>query len=480
MKNITRVATAGLAFWCVAISSALKADEPDTLKPCFLSGVKERVKCASFEVPLDYSEPGRGSITLHATIVPAKAGTPAEDAFVVFAGGPGQAAGEYGALTRVAFDAIRTKRDIVLLDQRGTGRSAGVQCKGDAVPEALSGLTAMARECMESASIDVRHITMENLVRDTEEARARLGYTQLNLWGGSYGTRTVALYLRRYPERVRSIIVDGVLPPDVSLFETAAQSAERAKHLIAQDCANNAVCAERFPTFEADIDTLMTKAKAGELRYSGTDPVTGEPMELKFLHGYAVEALRGAFYLADTTTYLPLVVDQAVNGDLGPLIASLLGGTAVSESMYLGTTYSILCGDEVPRLTTEQARVAGEGSFAGDSYYQFWKAGCDGWVSTPPEPDALTMIGSDVPALVLSGNLDPITPPSMGEHFVKGFPNGRHIVVPGTGHNTSYVGCMPSLMAKFVETLDVSALDASCFDHLKRLPFAVGLNGNTE
>ncbi|WP_262689494.1 alpha/beta hydrolase [Kordiimonas aestuarii] len=481
MNNITRATTAGFALWCTALAGgAATAAEPDNLKPCFLSGVKQRVQCASFDVPLDYSEPGSGTVTLHATIVPAKASTPAEDPFLVFAGGPGQAAGDYGMLVHVAFDNIRTKRDIILLDQRGTGRSAGVRCDGDEIPEKLSDMTALARQCRESAPIDVRHITMENVVRDAEEVRARLGYETLNLWGGSYGTRTVALYLRRYPERVRSIVVDGVLPPDVSLFETSPQSAERAKHLIAEDCAANTACAARFPNFEADVDALMAKAKAGELHYSGPDPVTGETIEFDLQHGFAVEALRGAFYTADTTTYVPLVVDEAVKGNLNPLIASLLGATAISESMYLGTTYSILCGDEIPRLSEAEAVAAGEGSFAEDSYYRYWKAGCAGWDSTMPESDALTPIEGDVPALVLSGNLDPITPPSMGDHFVGGFPNGRHIVVPGTGHNTSYVACMPSLMADFIENLDVSALDISCFDHLRRLPLAVGRNGNTE
>jgi pimeloyl-ACP methyl ester carboxylesterase len=481
LRYITRVATAAFGLGLATLGGTAQADEgPKKLEPCFLAGIKEKVKCASFDVPLDYGNPEGGSITLHATIVPAKSSSPAADPFLVFAGGPGQAAGDYGALVRLAFDPIRAKRDIVLLDQRGTGRSAGVQCEGEQIPDTLEDLTLLAAECREKADIDVRHITMENVVRDAEEVRASLGYPELNLWGGSYGTRTVALYLRRYPERVRSIIVDGVLPPDVSLFTTAAASAERAKRKIAEDCAADPACAERFPNFEADIDAIMAKAKAGELTYNGPDPLSGEPIEMKLMFGLAVEALRGAFYAADSTVHIPLVVDMAAKGNLQPLVASLLGGTAVSESMYLGTTYSILCGDEIPRVTDEEAARAAEGSFASDSYYQFWKAGCKGWRSTLAEADALLPIESDVPALVLSGELDPVTPPSMGEHLVKGFPNGRHIVVPGTGHNTGHVACMPGVMRDFVETLDAKAIDASCINHLKRLPLAVGINGNVK
>lgn len=481
MRHITRVTAAVLGLGLAAFGGAALADEDQKhLEPCFLAGIKEKVKCASFDVPLDYGNPESGMITLHATIIPAKSSSPAPDPFFVFAGGPGQAAGDYGLLVRLAFDPILAKRDIVLLDQRGTGRSAGIRCDSDLIPETFEEMTELAAECRQNAAIDVRHITMENVVRDAEEVRASLGYPTLNLWGGSYGTRTVALYLRRYPERVRSIIVDGVLPPDVPLFLSAPVSAERAKRKIAEDCAASPVCAERFPNFEADVDALVAKAKAGGLKYVGRDPLSGEPLEMTLMYGLVVEALRGSFYAADSTIYIPLVVDMAAKGNLQPLVASLLGGTAVSESMYVGTTYSILCGDEIPRVTAEEVAKAAEGSFAGDSYYRYWKAGCDGWSSTLAEADALTPIKSDVPALVLSGDLDPVTPPSMGEHLVQGFPNGRHIVVPGTGHNTGHVACMPGLMRDFVETLDAGALDTSCLDHLKRLPLAVGINGNVK
>ncbi len=481
MRHITRVATAALGLGLASLAGAAQAEEEKArLEPCFLAGLKEKVKCARFDVPLDYSNPEGGSITLHATIVPARSSSPEPDPFFVFAGGPGQAAGDYGGFVRLAFDPIRTRRDIVLLDQRGTGRSAGVQCEADEVPEKLEDMTRLARECREKAGIDVRAITMENVVRDAEEVRAHLGYPALNLWGGSYGTRTVALYLRRYPERVRSIIVDGVLPPDVSLFETAPESAERAKRLIAEDCAKDPACAERFPNFEADINALMAKAKAGDLRYTGPDPLSGEVIDMPIMFGLAVEALRGSFYGADSTVYVPLVVDMAAKGNLQPLVASLLTGTAVSESMYLGTTYSILCGDEIPRVKAEDISARAQGSFAEDSYYRFWKAGCEGWMSERTEADALTPIRSDVPALVLSGNLDPVTPSSLGEHLVQGFPNGRHIVVPGTGHNTGHVACMPELMREFVETLDATSLDTTCLGHLERLPLAVGINGNVK
>ena len=483
MKNITRVATATIIMASVGLcldSSRPAAAEDATVKfnPCYIAGVKDRLRCTDIDLPLDYTNPGGERISVHVTIVPAKASTPAPDPFLVFAGGPGQAAGDYGLLVRAAFDPIHAKRDIILIDQRGTGQSAGLKCGGDEIPYPLDRFTATTKFCFDQAPKLARQITMENTVRDTDEIRAKLGIEKLNLWGGSYGTRTVALYLKRCPKHVRSLIVDGVLPPDVSLFETAGQSAERAKHLIAEDCAASPACNSRFPDFEAQIDALLDKAKAGDLRYQGPDPVSGEMQDIEFGFGMMVEALRASFYGADSTVFLPLVVDDASKGNLRPLVAAMSNGAGVSDSMYLGNTLSILCGDEIGRVDDASAQRAGEGSFAADSYYRFWKAGCMGWQASPAAPDAFEPARGDVPALVLSGNLDPITPPTMGDHFVAGFPNGRHLVVGGTGHNTGYVGCMPRLMADFVDDLDASALDASCLDHLKRLPIVTGINGN--
>lgn len=486
MKKIIRVATIMTGVWLVpvlTVQAGVRADEPSIepveFSPCYVRGLKERVSCAQVDLPENYADPSGQQVQIHLTHLPAKSGSPEKDPFVIFAGGPGQAAGDYGALVRLAFKDIRAKRDILLIDQRGTGRSFGIRCESEEMPYPLERFTELAQDCMAATSANTALITMENVVRDTDEIRKRLGYEQLNLWGGSYGTRTVALYLKRYPERVRSIIVDGVLPPDVPLFATVAANADRAMQMIVVDCESNTSCANIYPDLSGQLDNLLTQAEAGNLSYHGPDPVSGEPMELNIGRGLVVEALRSSFYAADQTTYIPLVIGEAAKGNLKPLISALLGGTAVSDTMFLGATFSILCGDEISRVEADEAKSLGESSFAGDTYYRFWSAGCRGWESAAAAPDAFEPIGGNVPALVLSGDLDPITPPSMGDHFVKGFPNGRHIVVPATGHNTGHIACMPGLMAEFLEDLDAGALDTSCFEHLKRLPFATGLNGAT-
>lgn len=484
MKPISKITTASLLALAAILPAGAQQDKDDAAatEACFIKGVRERVRCLSMDVPLDYASPDGQQITLHAAIVPAKSSRSEADPIWVFAGGPGQAAGEYGVLASAAFREIRQTRDIVLVDQRGTGKSNGLNCDVEPgeVMSSLEDWTRFIADCRAKTDIDVRHFTMENVVRDMEAVRQALGYHQLNLWGGSWGTRTVGLYLKRYPAHVRSIIVDGVAPPDISLFESAPVSAERAKHLLAEDCRNNEACTARYPDFEKQIDALLAKAAAGELRFMGNDPASGEPLDLDISFVMAVESIRSVMYSADATVLLPFVVDAAVNGNLEPLIALYAGGASASDSMYLGSTLSILCGEEVPRTRMNVLEQAAADSFARDSYYRYWQAGCKAWDALPGAVDAHDPITSDVPALILSGYLDPVTPPSMGEHWLKGFPNGRHIVVAGNGHITSNTACMPHLLNDFVTTLDAGALDTECLGHLKRLPVVTGLNGTVD
>ena len=141
---------------------------------------------------------------------------------------------------------------------------------------------------------------------------------------------------------------------------------------------------------------------------------------------------------------------------------------------------SVEGGEEVPRTRMDVLKRTAADSFARDSYYRYWQAGCTAWDALPGAEDAHDPITSNVPALILSGDLDPVTPPSMGEHWLKGFPNGRHIVVAGNGHITSNTACMPHLLNDFVTTLDAGALNTECLGHLKRLPVVTGLNGTVD
>ena len=212
-------------------------------------GIKAR--CGQFVRPENPSDPDGGSITMNVAVVPALSLEPASDAVVPIAGGPGQASTYFYAATATAFEELRRDRDIVLLDQRGTGDSARLDCDVDT--EVVQGrlsdeqTRAAAEECLAALPHDPRFFTTSVAVTDLEALRVALGYSAYNVYGVSYGTRVAQHYARRYPETTRSVILDGVVPPQMALGPAVATEAQKALDAIFFRCSEDAACAAEFP-----------------------------------------------------------------------------------------------------------------------------------------------------------------------------------------------------------------------------------------
>jgi pimeloyl-ACP methyl ester carboxylesterase len=483
---IKRIGTLMAMAMSVSFLSLSAQDNLGTFKPtsetgCFIHGSTAKLECKTFSLPLDYSNPKGQTVDVFAAVMPSRGGKASSDPLVLLAGGPGQAASEVIQLVDAVVGDLRNGRDVLIVDQRGTGRSHPLAC--DSIESNIVTLEAYSKaikECREAESLPVRHFNFENIVRDLEEIRASLGYEQLNLWGISWGTRTAAHYLRRYPDKVRSVVVDGVLPPQVPLVGTVADSVERAKNLLIEDCKISAACNARYPDIDGTLQKLLAMAKAGDLVFDGVNPLTGEAEKNNIDFITAINGLHALFYNADVTTAIPYALDEAVKGNLKPWLVYSFNTSALESPIYTGSFLSIFCGEEMSKVTEDSVRVAGKDSFAKDAHYQLWNAGCKAWDYVPAAPDSHEVLESDVPTLVLSGKLDPITPPSMGDEWVKSFSNSRHIVLEGTGHNTSFSACMPTLITGFVKNLDVEALETECLDHLKRLPIITGPNATVQ
>lgn len=450
-------------------------------RPCYVEGVTSRAACHQIEVPEDWSEPDGKQIKLNVALLPSTGVNKDRSALFLLAGGPGQAATHYGDLITKELDRVRATRPIILMDQRGTGGSNGLRCAfgGSNLAEVEANSSAEElRKCREKwGDVALQHYATPDVVRDVDTVRKRLGFDRLDLWGASWGTRTALLYMRQYPGQVRTAVLNGVTGPQTSLFLNEAGYAQQALDRLFADCEANKACAAAFPNLKARATARLQQDAAQTAEYLDEDgriaTTTLQPELLR-------QIVRGALYSPDSAARLPFALDRLVAGNAAPLLAIANGATGtVRETMFHGATFSSLCAEELPRAPAAQVRQASAASFARDSFYQAWAEGCANWPAKPLPAGYSQPVAADIPVLLLSGALDPITPPAAAEAVRKHLPRAWHIIAPGGGHNVTAMPCAGRVIARFIEEGDGSGLDASCLTARKRPPFMVGPLGPT-
>lgn len=443
---------------------------------CHISGYTPKVVC--FEADLPLSETSDETIKVSATLVPALSRAK-ETPLLIFTGGPGQAGSDLGPFINAAFHEIRKTRDLVLIDQRGTGKTSAVTC-AEFFPENATefSLTKLASDCLQSAeSLPIQSFTLESVVADAAHFIRLLGYQKVNIWGGSYGTRSAALFYRRYPELTRALILDGVLPPQTRLFESSPLQAQRALELLISDCMQASDCATAFPNLKTEIEQLLNQFSREERELEFQDPLTGEVTQLTLNSDFIANMIRTALYTPSQAAMIPITVQQANRGNFNPLFALFQNSAGAAETMALGATLSILCSDEVPRINPSEATGIGPDTFTNNGYYRYWSSGCHEWPMAPSSQADFTTLTGEVPVLALSGEHDPITGPELGQELINHLTNGFHIVVKNSGHNVSHLKCMPTIMANYLDHLQPRELDTSCLDNIERPAFVVSTLG---
>lgn len=455
---------------------------PPTPRACHVPGVSDRALCHAIRVPLHRDGPAAevGTLDLHVVVLPARAPKPADSPLFVLAGGPGQAATEYGALVSGFLEGVRETRDIVLMDQRGTGKSGGLSCDIGDDPEAALDPSALGRVlagCRARWNADLTAYDTLAVVEDIEAVRKALGYARLDLWGASWGTRTALLYMRAHPASVRSAVLDGVTPPNRRLLEDEPGFSQAALDATFAACAADASCAATFPDqkarFKAWLAGFDRPRDFTDRRPDATDGTARLTREA------VAQAIRGALYTAQGAARIPFAVERLMAGDATALVtmAANLSGTA--ESMYLGATLSSLCREEVQRTPAAALAAPASGSFTGASWYGAWADACRDIAVRPLPQGYDAPVATDIPVLILSGALDPITPPPAAEAAKAHLSRSWHVVAPATGHNVTVARCADRVVADFVKAADGSALDTACLRDQKRPAFMVGANGPT-
>ncbi len=465
----------GLAFGAGAASA-----QALPLKPCRRKGVDHEARCGSVTRALDPTRPQGPQIQVHFAVLPALAQRKTADPVFFFAGGPGQSAMTLAGPLSQQFARLNNRRDLVFVDQRGTGESAPLKCPDDAErqpPQPLAVQLDQARQMERLAACraalqqlphgDLRQYTTSIAVADVDAVREALGAAQINAIGFSYGTRAVLEYQRQFPQRVRRAVIDGVAPPDMALPDSSSTDNQAALEALFTACAADAGCRGRYPALRTQWQALLASLPR-EVRVQ--HPVTGQAELLRLDRSMLLGLVRGPLYAPPLAAGLPAAIAAAAGGRFDPLIglAQALGaGGGIASGMH----FSVICAEDLPRLPPAGAASAAD---FGAVNAELYRRVCADWPRGTP-PDAFYRLGPAPSAtLVLSGGADPATPARHGARVAAALgAKARHVVVAEAGHGVLSLACLREAAMRFVsEPTDDAALkvDTACAASVPRPP----------
>ncbi|MBS0194483.1 MAG: alpha/beta hydrolase [Proteobacteria bacterium] len=458
--------------------------------PCTLSSKLApsavAAQCSHLDVPEDRAHPNGRTIRLAIAWLPARDDDAAPDPVFMLAGGPGQSALETYPLAAPAFEETRKKRNLILVDQRGTGQSHPLACKqtdtatGDGTqgaaddPATIRRLTTQCRDVL-ARDADLRFYTTTDAIADLDAVRAAIGADQIDLVGISYGTRVAQQYARTYAAHTRAVVLDSVAPNELIFGNDFARNLGDALALEFAQCAQIPACKARMGDPLQTLDHLLAQLAAQPQAVAYADPLTGEYQQGKLTRADVAMLARMYAYQPIALATLPLALSEAMKGHYAALKAQsqMLSGSLV-DSMTTGMQLSVICTEDADGLKTDPAQA---GSVLGNLLVTTLQAQCAIWPHGSRPADFHQPLVSDLPILVLEGQFDPVTPPRYGEQVVKNLKNGRLLILRGQGHNVMGVGCTPKLMARFLDTADAKSLDATCLDALPATPPFTSYNG---
>jgi pimeloyl-ACP methyl ester carboxylesterase len=465
----------------LSATAALPLHECRLEHPLRLSSVAAR--CGLLAVPEDPGAPAGRKIDLFVAVVPALNRQASAAPLFLLAGGPGQAATDLYASFAGAFARANRNHDIVLVDQRGTGRSEPLVCSypddwqdtGESMPEFRAATSA----CLAKYGDRVRFYTTSVAIQDLDRVRIALGYAAIDLYGSSYGTRVAELYMRRHPGETHAVVLDGVTYPEQAIGPDTPLDGERALDLIVARCGSASDCAAAYPKLTAELGELRRRFGPEKLPLVIADPSTGESVPLEFNRNVFSAALRFLSYNAAEASLLPTLIHQAAIGRAAPMAAeTMMMARQVRDQLASGMQNSVVCSEDVPFFNVSAAeRQRIEQTYQGADQLDALTEICKLWPKGPVDADLHAPLHSAVPTLLLSGEADPVTPPADAERVARGLTHARHLIVAGEGHGQVLTACVPTLMADFLDSAEPKTLDASCLERHHPVPFFIGLTG---
>lgn len=476
--------TAIMSVQSVSVVYAAAAGNPQTpgrepasvglLSSCSIPGVAQPARCSALDVPENPDRPGGRRLPISVVVIPATGGPALPDPIVALMGGPGEDAISAAAEFADRFAALRHDRDLLLVDQRGTGRSNALRCDLYSAEKPATSLRdlfplAAVERCERRlrTRADLTQYTYAHFANDLEHVRRALGYGPLNLFAGSYGTRAALVYLRAYPKSVRTVYLGSVVPIDVATPLTMAKTAQTALERTFSACVADPACRAAFPDLRQEFRQILARLESGAVRVS----VPGHTGTVPLHRGRVVEWLRAKLYRPESAAIVPWLIHRAHAGDWSPIVEGILSqASGLYSAISLGLFFSITCSDDIAFVREEDAVRETQGTFLGDYRLRQQQAACKHWPKVSLPSGYRTPVRSSVPTLFVSGDADAASPLWFTERVAPGFSNRVEVVMRGQGH-TEWNACVGRLYQRFVRSGAVRGLDASSCEPVPRPPF---------
>lgn len=407
-----------------------------------------RVDCGYLVVPENRSRPDSPIIRLAVNIYRSWGQNPQPDPVIHLAGGPGSSSlGTSTYMISTGFDRVLESRDLIFIDQRGTGFSqpqvncpereqiAPVLLEGSLLPdESLAMILdsfARCRDRLRLEGIDLAMYNSSESAADIDDLRRALGYEWVNLYGDSYGTRLALTVMRDHPEGIRSVVLDSVYPPQANLYTELARNADRAFRVFFDRCAADPTCSSSYPDLEGRFYSLVERLNQNPVMVSASG------YDIRLTGNLLIDVLFVGLYNPAVMDRMPEMIAQVESGVYSLLRTRL--DLYFDASSALGMQMSVQCREEILFGTMAELESAGDGvrteiveTFAGTVRPLFEV--CPRWGVLPADPVENQPVASDIPSLILAGEVYPITPPAWGEWAAETLPNSYYHLFPGKGH----------------------------------------------
>jgi pimeloyl-ACP methyl ester carboxylesterase len=430
----------------------------------------------TFAVPEDRAT-GKGRF-IHLTVVVlrAKSATPRPDPLFVFAGGPGS---DVTQSQRGYLNAWQQQdRDVVLVSQRGTGGDNRLGCRLAADDANIQGyLDPLFRDdvfkpCLEDlkGTFDLTKYSTFAAADDYNEVRLALGYDRINVTGGSYGTRMALVYMRQHPATVRTAILNGVVPIANKNPLYHAANFDLAIRALFAECASDADCRAAVPNLEVEFRAILARLDAKPAAAAVAHPVNQTKVAVTLSKEAFLEALRVAMYSGARNRQVPMLIHRAYEGDFDPFAeVGLSSERGLRQRLALGHLLSVTCAEDVDRITEQEIGTIAGPTLAGEGRVRGQRKMCAFWPRSTIPKDYGDPVSVNVPTLLLSGMLDPVTPPRWGEEAASHLPRSLHLVVPGA-HGVGGP-CLEGIQRRFLDAGTTDRLDVSCAADIKPAKF---------